>query len=120
MRLVIVTILFYMMLVRIRLVPIFALATPLLIASSLRAQFPFLSLDTQHSEEPQSFGKLVRRLRPQYAFVLLALLVGSSLLVLPRAESIRARALLLLLRSTISFALILTGGSTMIIPSDDI
>src|SRR5262249_41268172 len=41
MRLVIVTITFYLMLVYIRMVPIFALLTPLMIASSLRAQFPF-------------------------------------------------------------------------------
>jgi hypothetical protein len=80
MRLVIVTITFYLMLVYIRMVPIFALITPLMIASSLRAQFPFLSLESQQHD--QFFSRLLRVLKPPYALILSALLVGPSLLIL--------------------------------------
>jgi len=80
MRLVIVTIVFYMMLVYIRMVPIFALITPLMIASSLRAQFPFLSLESQGHD--QFFSRLLRLSRPRYALILSVLLVGPSLLIL--------------------------------------
>jgi hypothetical protein len=64
MRLIIVTIMFYMMLVHIRMVPIFALVTPLMIASSLRAQFPFLSIESQPHDQPSFFGNLLRASRP--------------------------------------------------------
>jgi hypothetical protein len=79
MRLVIVTILFYMMLVYIRMAPIFALLTPIMIASSVRAQFPFLSLESQQHD--QFFGLLLRAWRPRYALILSLLLIGSSLLM---------------------------------------
>jgi hypothetical protein len=78
-RLVIVTISFYLMLVYIRMVPIFALVTPLMIASSLRAQFPFLSLESQRQD--QFFSRLLRLARPRCALILSFLLVGSSLLI---------------------------------------
>jgi hypothetical protein len=80
MRLVIVTISFYFMLVHIRMVPIFALVTPLMIASSLRAQFPFLSLKCQQND--QFFNWLLRVSRPLYALTFSALLIAPSLLIL--------------------------------------
>ncbi len=80
MRLVIVTITFYSMLVYIRMAPIFALVTPLMIASSLRAQFPFLSLESQRRD--QFLSRLLRVSRPRYALILSVLLVGPSLLIL--------------------------------------
>ena len=83
-RLVIVTITFYLMLVYIRMVPIFALITPLMIASSLRAQFPFLSLESQWHDE--FFSGLLRFSRPRYAVILSILVVAPSLWIL----SIRA------------------------------
>jgi len=86
-RLVIVTILFYMMLVRIRLVSVFALVTPLMIASSLTSQFPYLSLESQGRNQPFLFSWLIRAARPQYALLLLALLVGPSLLALYAHET---------------------------------
>jgi hypothetical protein len=79
MRLMIVTIMFYMMLVHIRMVPIFALVTPLMIASSLRAQFPFLSLESQVQDQPSVFN-LLRASKLRYALILLALIAGPSLL----------------------------------------
>jgi hypothetical protein len=88
MRLVIVTITFYVMLVYIRMVTIFALVTPLMIASSLRAQFPFLSLESQSRD--QFFSKLLRVSRPGYALILSVLLVGPSLLIFS-ASAIRPR-----------------------------
>jgi hypothetical protein len=80
MRLIIVTIMFYMMLVHVRMVPIFALVTPLMIAGSLRAQFPFLSVETQATTQPNFFDKLLRVARPHYALILSALIMGPSLL----------------------------------------
>jgi hypothetical protein len=80
MRLVIVTITFYLMLVHIRMVPIFALVTPLMIASSLRAQFPFLSLESQQHDP--FFSRLLRLSRPLYALIFSVLLVAPSLLIL--------------------------------------
>src|SRR5262249_20849181 len=65
MRLIIVTIMFYMMLVHLRMVPIFALITPLMIASSLLVQFPFLSVESQAHAQPNFFDKLLRVLRPR-------------------------------------------------------
>jgi hypothetical protein len=78
-RLIIVTMAFYMMLVHVRMVPIFALVTPLVIASSLRAQFPYLSLESQAHDSPGLLDMLVRKLRPQYAVILAALIAGPSL-----------------------------------------
>ena len=86
MRLVIVTITFYLMLVYIRMVPIFALVTPLMIASSLRAQFPFLSLESQRHDP--FLSKLLRLSRPGYALIFSVLLIGPSLLMLS-ARAIR-------------------------------
>jgi hypothetical protein len=80
MRLVIVTITFYFMLVHIRMVPIFALVTPLMIASSLRAQFPFLSLESQRDD--RFFSRLLSVARPLYALILSLLLIAPSLLIL--------------------------------------
>jgi len=80
MRLVIVTITFYMMLVHIRMAPIFALVTPLMIASSLREQFPFLSVASQAHNPPGFHDKLLRISRPHYALLLSALIAGPSLL----------------------------------------
>jgi hypothetical protein len=79
MRLIIVTITFYMMLVHIRMVPIFALVTPLLISSSLRAQFPFLSAESQAHNQPGLFDKLLRASRLHYALILSALIAGPPL-----------------------------------------
>ena len=78
MRLVIVTITFYLMLVYIRMVPIFALLTPLMIASSLRAQFPLLSLESQRHDP--FLSKLLRLSRPRYALIFSGLLIGPLLL----------------------------------------
>jgi hypothetical protein len=80
MRLVIVTIAFYMMLVYIRMVPIFALVTPIMITSSLRTQFPFLSIESQRHD--QFISSLLRASRPRYMLILSFLLVGPSLLML--------------------------------------
>jgi hypothetical protein len=80
MRLVIVTITFYLMLVHKRMVPIFALVTPLMIASSLRSQFPFLSLEAQRHD--RFFTRVLRVSRPRYALVFSALLIGFSLCIL--------------------------------------
>jgi hypothetical protein len=88
MRLVIVTFTFYLMLVYIRLVPIFALLTPLLIASSLRTQFPLLSLESQRHDP--FLSKLLRLSRPRYALIFSVLLIGPSLLTLS-ARAIRPR-----------------------------
>jgi hypothetical protein len=79
-RLIIVTMMFYMMLVHIRMVPIFALVTPLMIANSLLVQFPFLSIESQAYAQPDFFDKLLRASRPHYAVILLALIAGPSLL----------------------------------------
>jgi hypothetical protein len=80
MRLVIVTIMFYIMLVHIRMVPIFALVTPLMIASSLRTQFPYLSIESQAHDQPGFLGKLLRASKLHYALILSALIAGPSLL----------------------------------------
>jgi hypothetical protein len=80
MRLTIITIMFYTMLVHIRMVPIFALVSPPMIASSLCAQFPFLSAQSQAYDQPNIFNKLMRVSRPYYALILSALIVGPSLL----------------------------------------
>jgi hypothetical protein len=80
MRLIIVTITFYMMLVHIRMVPIFALITPLLIASSLIVQFPFLSVESQAYAQPNLFDKLLRVSKPRYALILAVLIAGPSFL----------------------------------------
>jgi hypothetical protein len=86
MRLIIVTIMFYMMLVHIRMVPIFALVTPLMIASSLRAQFPFLSVESQAHDQPSFFDNLLRASRPHYALILSVLIAGPSLLAFHARE----------------------------------
>jgi hypothetical protein len=78
-RRIIVTMVFYMMLVHVRMVPIFALVTPLMIASSLRVQFPYLSVESQAHDSPGLLDMLVRKLRPQYAVILAALIAGPSL-----------------------------------------
>src|SRR5262249_42099488 len=80
MRLIIVMIMFYMKLVHIRMVPIFALVTPLMIASSLCAQFPFLSVESQAHDQPSFFDKLLRVSRLHFALILSSLIVGPSLL----------------------------------------
>jgi hypothetical protein len=77
-RLITVTMVFYMMLVHVRMIPIFALVTPLMIASSLRVQFPFLSAESQAHDPPRFLGTLVRKLRPQYAVILATLIAGPS------------------------------------------
>jgi hypothetical protein len=78
MRLVIVTITFYLMLAYIRMVPIFALITPLMIASSLRVQFPLLSLESQRHDP--FLNRLLRLSSARYALIFSALLLGPSIL----------------------------------------
>jgi len=80
MRLIIITTMFYMMLVHVRMVPIFALVTPLMIASSLCAQFPFLSVASQAHNQPIFFDKLLRASRPHYALIMSVLIVGPSVM----------------------------------------
>jgi hypothetical protein len=79
MRLVIVSILFYFMLVHIRLISVFALVTPFMVASSLIDQFPYLSSHSQRKEQPVLVDELLQRSRPYYGLILLFLIVGQAL-----------------------------------------
>jgi hypothetical protein len=105
MRLVIITILFYMMLVYVRLGSVFALVAALLIASSLTSQFPYLSLESLSRNEPYLFGWLIRAVRPRNVLILLTLLMGSSLFgiyargVVPRENIYPAAAVDYILRA---------------------
>lgn len=77
-RLVIITIVFYMMLVHIRLASIFALVTPFMIASSLRAQFPNLSIDSKN-KQPQLLNRILQGSKPRFVAILFVILVVPSL-----------------------------------------
>lgn len=78
-RLIVITVVFYMMLMHIRMVSMFALVTPLMIASSLRAQFPQLSSAARGADPIQ---RALSAFRPVHALILLLLVVSPPLLLL--------------------------------------
>jgi hypothetical protein len=80
-RLIAVTGLFYLMLIHIRFASVFAVIAPLLIASSLARQFPYIARGPQNESEPL-LKHLGRIAKPVYGLAFAGVIVGSLLLSL--------------------------------------